>query len=132
MAKDALMDYEKALELFEPVLGFEVHVELNTKTKMFCGCANEFGSGPNANTCPTCLGARRIIALVHREDDCDEEVLDCSTCDGKGFLEGDQIERRASGERLRAERLSAGKTLLEAAAERGISVVEYSRLERGK
>ncbi|WP_243064669.1 Asp-tRNA(Asn)/Glu-tRNA(Gln) amidotransferase subunit GatB [Humibacter sp. RRB41] len=56
MAKDALMDYDKALELFEPVLGFEVHVELNTKTKMFCGCANEFGSGANTNTCPTCLG----------------------------------------------------------------------------
>jgi len=56
MAKDKLMDYDRALELFEPVLGFEVHVELNTKTKMFCGCANEFGSGPNANTCPTCLG----------------------------------------------------------------------------
>ena len=51
-----LMDYDRALELFEPVLGFEVHVELNTKTKMFCGCANEFGSGANTNTCPTCLG----------------------------------------------------------------------------
>ncbi|AAT89247.1 glutamyl-tRNA amidotransferase [Leifsonia xyli subsp. xyli] len=56
MAKVDLMEYERALELFEPVLGFEVHVELNTKTKMFCGCANEFGSGANTNTCPTCLG----------------------------------------------------------------------------
>ena len=56
MAKAELMDYDKALELFEPVLGFEVHVELNTKTKMFCGCANEFGQGANTNTCPTCLG----------------------------------------------------------------------------
>ncbi len=56
MAKAQLMDYDKALELFEPVLGFEVHVELNTATKMFCGCANEFGSGANTNTCPTCLG----------------------------------------------------------------------------
>jgi aspartyl-tRNA(Asn)/glutamyl-tRNA(Gln) amidotransferase subunit B len=42
--------------MFEPVLGFEVHVELNTRTKMFCGCANEFGQGANTNTCPTCLG----------------------------------------------------------------------------
>jgi aspartyl-tRNA(Asn)/glutamyl-tRNA(Gln) amidotransferase subunit B len=50
------MDYDKALELFEPVLGFEVHVELNTATKMFCGCANAFGQGANTNTCPTCLG----------------------------------------------------------------------------
>ncbi|HWU47385.1 MAG TPA: Asp-tRNA(Asn)/Glu-tRNA(Gln) amidotransferase subunit GatB [Humibacter sp.] len=56
MASAKLMDYAKALELFEPVLGFEVHVELNTKTKMFCGCANEFGQGANTNTCPTCLG----------------------------------------------------------------------------
>ncbi|WP_111721266.1 Asp-tRNA(Asn)/Glu-tRNA(Gln) amidotransferase subunit GatB [Homoserinimonas sp. OAct 916] len=56
MAKANLMDYDKALELFEPVLGFEVHVELNTATKMFCGCANEFGQGANTNTCPTCLG----------------------------------------------------------------------------
>ncbi|MFE4469601.1 Asp-tRNA(Asn)/Glu-tRNA(Gln) amidotransferase subunit GatB [Leifsonia sp. NPDC056824] len=56
MATAELMDYDKALELFEPVLGFEVHVELNTATKMFCGCANEFGSGANTNTCPTCLG----------------------------------------------------------------------------
>ncbi|ERK71337.1 aspartyl/glutamyl-tRNA(Asn/Gln) amidotransferase, B subunit, partial [Leifsonia aquatica ATCC 14665] len=56
MAGAELMDFDKALELFEPVLGFEVHVELNTKTKMFCGCANEFGSGANTNTCPTCLG----------------------------------------------------------------------------
>lgn len=56
MASAELMDFDKALELFEPVLGFEVHVELNTKTKMFCGCANEFGSGANTNTCPTCLG----------------------------------------------------------------------------
>ncbi|MCX7522158.1 Asp-tRNA(Asn)/Glu-tRNA(Gln) amidotransferase subunit GatB [Microbacterium sp. STN6] len=55
-AKAALMDYESALAKFEPVLGFEVHVELNTKTKMFCGCANEFGQGANTNTCPTCLG----------------------------------------------------------------------------
>jgi aspartyl-tRNA(Asn)/glutamyl-tRNA(Gln) amidotransferase subunit B len=56
MAAVELMDYDRALELFEPVLGFEVHVELNTRTKMFCGCANEFGSGANTNTCPTCLG----------------------------------------------------------------------------
>ena len=56
MAAAELMDYDRALELFEPVLGFEVHVELNTRTKMFCGCANEFGSGANTNTCPTCLG----------------------------------------------------------------------------
>lgn len=67
MAKAELMDYERALELFEPVLGFEVHVELNTKTKMFCGCANEFGSGANTNTCPTCLGLPGGLPQVNKK-----------------------------------------------------------------
>jgi aspartyl-tRNA(Asn)/glutamyl-tRNA(Gln) amidotransferase subunit B len=51
-----LMDYDEVLERFEPVLGLEVHVELSTATKMFCGCANAFGDEPNTNVCPTCLG----------------------------------------------------------------------------
>lgn len=50
------MNYEEALEKFDPALGLEVHVELNTATKMFCGCPNEFGAEPNTNTCPVCLG----------------------------------------------------------------------------
>ncbi|HEY0247798.1 MAG TPA: Asp-tRNA(Asn)/Glu-tRNA(Gln) amidotransferase subunit GatB [Gryllotalpicola sp.] len=67
MAKDALLDYDKAIELYEPVLGFEVHVELNTKTKMFCGCANAFGQGANTNTCPTCLGLPGGLPQVNRK-----------------------------------------------------------------
>ncbi|KZB81523.1 Asp-tRNA(Asn)/Glu-tRNA(Gln) amidotransferase subunit GatB [Amycolatopsis regifaucium] len=51
-----LMDYADVIERFDPVLGLEVHVELNTDTKMFCGCANEFGGEPNTKVCPTCLG----------------------------------------------------------------------------
>lgn len=50
------MDFDSALELFDPAVGLEVHVELNTKTKMFCGCANAFGAEPNTSTCPVCLG----------------------------------------------------------------------------
>ncbi|MEO6825832.1 MAG: Asp-tRNA(Asn)/Glu-tRNA(Gln) amidotransferase subunit GatB [Microbacteriaceae bacterium] len=67
MSTPALMDYDRAIELFEPVLGFEVHVELNTATKMFCGCANEFGQGANTNTCPTCLGLPGGLPQVNRK-----------------------------------------------------------------
>ncbi|MDR1807138.1 MAG: Asp-tRNA(Asn)/Glu-tRNA(Gln) amidotransferase subunit GatB [Propionibacteriaceae bacterium] len=62
---DELMDYDAAMELFEPVLGLEVHVELNTKTKMFCGCANEFGAEPNSHTCPVCLGLPGSLPVVN-------------------------------------------------------------------
>ncbi|MDQ1576991.1 MAG: aspartyl-tRNA(Asn)/glutamyl-tRNA(Gln) amidotransferase subunit [Microbacteriaceae bacterium] len=67
MANHELMDFDEALARFEPVLGFEVHVELNTKTKMFCGCANEFGQGANTNTCPTCLGLPGGLPQVNRK-----------------------------------------------------------------
>lgn len=67
MDREKLMDFDAALERFEPVLGFEVHVELNTKTKMFCGCANEFGQGANTNTCPTCLGLPGGLPQVNEQ-----------------------------------------------------------------
>jgi len=41
---------------WEPVVGLEVHVQLKTRTKMFCRCANGFGGGENTQTCPVCLG----------------------------------------------------------------------------
>jgi aspartyl-tRNA(Asn)/glutamyl-tRNA(Gln) amidotransferase subunit B len=67
MAKDALMDYDKALELFEPVLGFEVHVELNTKTKMFSHAPNDFGSDANTNVTPVCLGLPGALPVVNEQ-----------------------------------------------------------------
>lgn len=67
MARDAVLPYEKAIELYEPVLGFEVHVELNTATKMFCGCANAFGSGPNTNVCPVCIGLPGSLPVVNEK-----------------------------------------------------------------
>ena len=50
-----LMDYDEALERFDPVMGLEVHVELGTTTKMFCGCPTAFGAEPNTQVCPVCL-----------------------------------------------------------------------------
>ena len=41
---------------YEMVIGLEVHVELATKTKIFCGCSTEFGGAPNTHTCPVCTG----------------------------------------------------------------------------
>jgi aspartyl-tRNA(Asn)/glutamyl-tRNA(Gln) amidotransferase subunit B len=51
-----LVDYDDVVARYDPVLGLEVHVELSTATKMFCGCANRFGAEPNTLVCPTCLG----------------------------------------------------------------------------
>ena len=67
MAKAKLMDFDKALELFEPVLGFEVHVELSTKTKMFSAAPNNFGSEPNTNITPTCLGLPGALPVVNEQ-----------------------------------------------------------------
>ena len=66
MAKPELMNYEKALEQFEVVIGLEVHVELNTNTKMFCGCANVFGDEPNTNVCPICIGLPGSLPAVNK------------------------------------------------------------------
>ncbi|MGW6448849.1 Asp-tRNA(Asn)/Glu-tRNA(Gln) amidotransferase subunit GatB [Lentzea sp. NPDC055074] len=60
-----LMDYDEVIEKYDPVLGLEVHVELHTNTKMFCGCANVFGGEPNTNTCPICLGLPGSLPVVN-------------------------------------------------------------------
>ncbi len=66
MAKAELMNYEKALEQFEVVIGLEVHVELNTNTKMFCSCRNEFGAEPNTNVCPVCIALPGALPAVNK------------------------------------------------------------------
>ena len=55
-AKSELLDYDDVVARFDPVLGLEVHVELSTATKMFCGCPTDFGAEPNTQVCPVCLG----------------------------------------------------------------------------
>jgi aspartyl-tRNA(Asn)/glutamyl-tRNA(Gln) amidotransferase subunit B len=55
-ATSELLDYDDVIARFDPVLGLEVHVELSTATKMFCGCPTDFGAEPNTQVCPVCLG----------------------------------------------------------------------------
>ena len=52
---------------YEVVIGLEVHVELNTKTKIFCGCSTEFGGAPNTHVCPVCSGMPGSLPVLNRE-----------------------------------------------------------------
>ncbi|MDR1078121.1 MAG: Asp-tRNA(Asn)/Glu-tRNA(Gln) amidotransferase GatCAB subunit B, partial [Propionibacteriaceae bacterium] len=63
---ERLLDFDRAMALFDPVLGLEVHVELNTRSKMFCGCSTAFGAEPNSQTCPVCLGLPGSLPVLNR------------------------------------------------------------------
>jgi aspartyl-tRNA(Asn)/glutamyl-tRNA(Gln) amidotransferase subunit B len=52
---------------YEAVIGLETHVQLKTKSKMWCGCANEFGAPPNTNVCPVCLGLPGVMPVANEE-----------------------------------------------------------------
>ncbi|MFY9706046.1 MAG: Asp-tRNA(Asn)/Glu-tRNA(Gln) amidotransferase subunit GatB [Desulfobacterales bacterium] len=52
---------------FEPVIGLEVHAQLNTATKIFCGCSTAFGAPPNTHTCPVCLGMPGVLPVLNRK-----------------------------------------------------------------
>ena len=59
------LTYEDVIAKYEPVLGLEVHVELGTESKMFCGCNTVFGAEPNTQTCPICLGLPGSLPVVN-------------------------------------------------------------------
>ena len=61
-----LMPFDEAIARFDPVMGLEVHVELDTASKMFCGCPTAFGAPPNTQVCPTCLGLPGSLPVVNR------------------------------------------------------------------
>ncbi|MFQ5443520.1 MAG: Asp-tRNA(Asn)/Glu-tRNA(Gln) amidotransferase subunit GatB [Nitrospinales bacterium] len=52
---------------YEPVIGLEVHVQVKTKTKIFCSCSTEFGQSPNKNTCPICLGMPGVLPVLNKQ-----------------------------------------------------------------
>lgn len=52
---------------FETVIGLEVHAELSTRSKIFCGCSTEFGAPPNTHTCPVCLGHPGVLPVLNRQ-----------------------------------------------------------------
>ena len=63
---ETLVPYPEAMERYEPVIGLETHVELGTRTKMFCGCTTIFGAEPNSQVCPVCLGLPGSLPVVNR------------------------------------------------------------------
>src|SRR3984885_15130109 len=56
-----------AVSKYEPVIGLEVHVQLATRTKIFCGCPTSFGAPPNSNVCPVCLGLPGALPVLSRQ-----------------------------------------------------------------
>ncbi len=63
---DTLVPFAEAVQRYDPLIGLETHVELGTRTKMFCGCPTGFGAEPNSQVCPVCLGLPGSLPVVNR------------------------------------------------------------------
>ena len=61
------MEFTEVVSRFDPVMGMEVHVELHTNTKMFCGCPTAFGAEPNTQVCPVCIGLPGALPVANRQ-----------------------------------------------------------------
>src|ERR1700744_2140313 len=57
----------EVLAKYQPVIGLEVHVQLLTRSKAFCGCRNEYGGDPNTHVCPTCLGLPGALPVLNKQ-----------------------------------------------------------------
>ena len=65
MTVDTLVPFDEAISRYDPVMGLEIHIELNTATKMFCGCRADFGAEPNTQVCPVCLALPGALPVVN-------------------------------------------------------------------